>query len=95
MGRGMRGPTQLKAPVVRLSPRWIMNSVKSRTSMIWTGSVPSPGARTSPPRWMRTGQYVKRSVSSPGPMIRPGRTTVTRPGMMRMAVRSDSALASP
>ncbi len=56
MGRGMRGPTTLNSPAVASSPRRIVHSVKSRTSMICTGSDGSPGASTSPPRWMRTGQ---------------------------------------
>ena len=33
---------------------------------------------------MRTGHHVKRSVSSSGPMIKPGRTTVTRPRHRRV-----------
>ena len=45
---------------------------------------------------MRTGQYVKRSVVSPGPMIRPGRKTIARssPNASR-AFCSANALLSP
>ena len=63
--------------------------------MNWTGSSGLSGARTSPPRATRTGQYVKRSVPSFGPTMRPGRTFVTRPGMAASAAFSHSALRPP
>ena len=56
MGRGMAGPTALNTPVWPSSAMRIIHSAKSRASMIWIGSDPSPGDSTSPPRWMRTGQ---------------------------------------
>ena len=63
--------------------------------MHWTSSFPSPGARTSPPRATRTGQYVNRSVGSPGPTISPGRTFATRPGQPSSAAFSHSAFSGP
>ena len=56
MGRGVAGPTQLNTPLYSFSATRTIHSVKSLTSMIWTGSDPSLGARTSPPLWIRTGQ---------------------------------------
>src|ERR1700735_5497645 len=57
-----------------------VHSAKSRASINCTGSVGAPGASTGPPRSRRTGQYVKRSLSSPGPTINPGRMTNVWPG---------------
>ena len=48
-----------------------------------------------PPLSNRTGQYVNRSVGSPGPTMKPGRTLQTRPGMASSTVRSHSALRAP
>ena len=56
IGRGVPGPIPLNTPAVPSSAMRIIHSVRSRTSMICTGSDPSPGASTSPPRWIRTGQ---------------------------------------
>ena len=43
-------------PLVFVSEQWTMNSARSRTSMNCVGSDGLPGASTSPPRSMRTGQ---------------------------------------
>src|SRR4029453_8269656 len=48
-----------------------------------------------PPRSMPTGQYVKRSVSSRGPTIRPGRTINVFPANHFSASFSDNALSGP
>ena len=48
-----------------------------------------PGARTSPPRAIRCGQYVKRPVGSCGPTISPGLTIADASPY----VRCDDALA--
>src|SRR5215210_639469 len=53
------------------------------------------GASTSPPAAIRRGQYVKRSVGSCGPEIKPGRTFNTLPGIITSAARSHSALSPP
>ena len=44
------GPTALNTPYVLSSTSLTLNSTRSRTSMICTWSVPSPGTSTSPPR---------------------------------------------
>jgi isoquinoline 1-oxidoreductase beta subunit len=53
---GAAGPVALKTPEVRASAMRIVHSARSRASMSWIGSEPSPGASTSPPRASRTGQ---------------------------------------
>ena len=72
-----------------------VNAARSRTSMIWNGSVGAPGAMNSPPRAARAGQYVKRSVLSSGPTMSPGRMTVVRPGIAFSAACSHSAFSGP
>src|ERR1035441_8085647 len=85
----------LKTPMVFVSIVFTIHAARSRTSMNWTRSSGLSGARTSPPRATGTGQYVKRSVPSLGPAMRPGRTFVTRPGMAASAAFSHSALRPP
>ena len=53
---GERGPVQLKVPYVSFSQQRMMNSDRSRASMICDGSLGVPGAITSPPRCSRAGQ---------------------------------------
>src|SRR5687767_15710190 len=67
MVNGCAGPVALNVPYAFCSIRRIVHSPRSRASMNWTGSLGSPGARTSPPRAMRIGQYEKRSLLSPAP----------------------------
>ena len=50
------GPVALNTPIVRCSATRIVHSARSRASMICTGSLPSPGASTSPPLASLTGQ---------------------------------------
>ncbi len=53
---GEAGPLALNTPVARCSAMRTVHSARSRTSMNCTGSLPSPGARISPPRANRMGQ---------------------------------------
>src|SRR5438034_820421 len=54
-----------------------------------------PGASTLPPRATRRGQYLKRSVGSCGPTMRPGLTRATRPGSVSSSMSSQRALSAP
>jgi hypothetical protein len=49
MGVRVAGPTALKVPVARRPAMSIIQEPRSRTSTIWVGSSPVPGASTSPP----------------------------------------------
>ena len=50
------GPVALNTPKARASAMRMVHSARSRASMNCTGSLPSPGASTSPPLPSRTGQ---------------------------------------
>jgi hypothetical protein len=63
------GLQRLYCPPTRFSTQTRMKSARSRTSMNWNGSAGFPGASISPPFETRNGQYVKRSVTSPGPAM--------------------------
>src|SRR5579884_3163961 len=53
------------------------------------------GASTCPPAAIRRGQYVKRSVGSNGPTIRPARTRALRSPYSSSTTRSQAALSAP
>src|SRR5262249_23477437 len=63
------GPHALNVPIVCVSASLSMNAERSRTSITCNGSLAEPGTRIVPPLSKRTGQYVKRSVGSPGPTM--------------------------
>src|SRR5581483_7043464 len=89
------GEVALNGPERPSSTSRIVQSARSRTSIIWTGWSGGPGARIGPPRRARCGQYVKRSVGSFGPTIRPGRTRIARSPNARSASCSHSAFSAP
>ena len=75
---GSAGPVEMNVPPVRFSAKWTRNFPRSRASMSCTGFDGEPGASTSPPSASRRGQYVKRSVGSCGPTMRPARAIAAR-----------------
>src|ERR1035437_1600844 len=92
---GVAGPVALYVPNARVSAIRIIHSARSRESMNCTGSVGLPGAITSPPLSIRTGQYVKRSDLSSGPTMRPGRMIVLIAGYCFSTSFSDWVFSAP
>src|SRR4029079_3074854 len=78
----------LNVPGVPCSPQSSRNRARSRTSTSWVGRSGSPGASTSPPRFIRISQAGRRPTFSCGPRMRPARAIVDRSPKTSVTARS-------